>query len=234
MAITACQMAMTAAVLLFGSSYCLAFAAMAMASSAVDVATAVVMAVATIVVSGLSYCFSSAAAVPASVLAAITVAAITIAVAAHLGTTAVETLAETAVAANFFGNGPGGIFGCPSCHENNPALIETLKLFLPYFPLHIQHLIRLYLKVLEFMHTFEMVQNMMNHMEEYQALFKTFEAMGNTHTSESSFASMAPFFGTEGFPMPDFGSIQKMMEGSDRIDEFTYVEEPSGSGWYGS
>jgi hypothetical protein len=198
--------------------------------AAADAATAVAITA----VSGSSYCFSSAAAVPASVLAAITVAAITIAVAAHLGTTAVETLAETAVAANFFGNGPGGIFGCPSCHENNPALIETLKLFLPYFPLHIQHLIRLYLKVLEFMHTFEMVQNMMNHMEEYQALFKTFEAMGNTHTSESSFASMAPFFGTEGFPMPDFGSIQKMMEGSDLIDEFTYVEEPSSSGWYGS
>ena len=198
--------------------------------AAADAATAVAITA----VSGSSYCFSSAAAVPASVLAAITVAAITIAVAAHLGTTAVETLVETAVAANFFGNGPGGIFGCPSCHENNPALIETLKLFLPYFPLHIQHLIRLYLKVLEFMHTFEMVQNMMNHMEEYQALFKTFEAMGNTHTSESSFASMAPFFGTEGFPMSDFGSIQKMMEGSDLIDEFTYVEEPSGSGWYGS
>ena len=207
---------------------------MAADSSAETAVADAEMAVEITAVSGLSYCFSSAAAVPASVLAAITVAAITIAVAAHLGTTAVETLAETAVAANFFGNGPGGIFGCPSCHENNPALIETLKFFLPYFPLHIQHLIRLYLKVLEFMHTFEMVQNMMNHMEEYQALFKTFEAMGNTHTSESSFASMAPFFGTEGFPMPDFGSIQKMMEGSDLIDEFTYVEEPSGSGWYGS
>ena len=198
--------------------------------AAADAATAVAITA----VSGSSYCFSSVAAAMASDLVEITAVAATIADAAHHGITAVETIAETAVAANFFGNGPGGIFGCPSCHENNPALIETLKLFLPYFPLHIQHLIRLYLKVLEFMHTFEMVQNMMNHMEEYQALFKTFEAMGNTHTSESSFASMAPFFRTEGFPMPDFGSIQKMMEGSDLIDEFTYVEEPSGSGWYGS
>lgn len=87
MAITACQMAMTAAVLLFGSSYCLAFAAMAMASSAVDVATAVVMAVATIVVSGLSYCFSSAVAAMASDLAVTTAVATTIADAAHHGTT---------------------------------------------------------------------------------------------------------------------------------------------------
>ena len=192
------------------------------------------MAVATTAVSGSSYCFSSAAAVPASVLAAITVAAITIAVAAHLGTTAVETLAETAVAANFFGNGPGGIFGCPSCHENNPALIETLKLFLPYFPLHIQNLISLYLKFLEFVHTFELIQNMMNHIDEYQALFKAFENMGNRQTSESPLAAMAPLFGNHEFPMPDFGSMQKMMEGSDLIDEFTYVEEPSGTGWYGS
>ena len=228
----ACLAALTA-VQSFGSFYCLAFVAMAVDSSVATAADAMTD-VATTAVSGSSYCFSSAAAVPASVSAAITVAAITIAVAAHLGTTAVETLAETAVAANFFGNGPGGIFGCPSCHGSNPAMIETLKLFLPYFPLHIQNLIRMYLKFLEFMHTFEMIQNMMNHMEEYQALFKTFEAMGNTHTSESSFASMAPFFGTEGFPMPDFGSIQKMMEGSDLIDEFTYVEEPSGSGWHGS
>ena len=192
------------------------------------------MAVAITAVSGSSYCFSSAAAVPASDLAAITVAAITTVVAAQPGITVAETLVETTVAANFFGNGPGGIFGCPSCHDNNPALIESLKLFLPYFPLHIQNLIRLYLKLLEFMHTFEMVQNMMNHMEEYQALFKTFETMGNTQTSESPFSSMAPLFGTDGFTMPDFGSIQKMMEGSDLIDEFTYMEEPSGSGWYGS
>ena len=26
-------------------------------------------------------------------------------------------------------------------------------------------------------------------------------------------------------------SIQKMMEGSDLVDEFTYVEESSGAGW---
>ena len=51
------------------------------------------------------------------------------------------------------------------------------------------------------MHTFEMIQNMMNHMDEYQMLFN---------------------------------SMQKMTEGSDLFDEFTYVEEPSGSGWHGS
>ena len=170
-AITACQTATTAAVLLFGSSYCLVFAVTAMDSSAVDVATAVVMAVATTVVSGLSYCFSSVAAAMASDLVAITADVITIADAAHHGTTVVETLVETAVAANFFGNSPGGIFGCPSCHGSNPTLIETLKLFLPYFPLHIQNLINLNLKFLEFMHTFEMIQNMMNHMDEYLALF---------------------------------------------------------------
>ena len=203
------------------------------------------MAVAITAVSGSSYCFSSAAAVPASVLAAITVAAITIAVAAHLGTTAVETLAETAVAANLFGNSPGGICGCPSCHGNNPALIETLKLFLPYFPLHIQNLIRMYLKFLEFMHTFEMIQNMMNHMDEYQALFQAFETMSGTYSSSEKtdttsnlsnpLASFAPFLGYNGgFHMPDLNSMKNIMEGSDLVDEFTYVEEPSGSGWHGS
>ena len=196
-AITACQMAMTAAVLLFGSSYCLAFAAMA------------------------------------SDLAVITADVTTIADAAHHGTTVVETLVETAVAANFFGNSPGGIFGCPSCHGSNPTLIETLKLFLPYFPLHIQNLINLYLKFLEFMHTFEMIQNMINHMDEYQALFKMFEGMGSEH-STSEHSNMPPFFGNSSFSMPDLSSMQKMMEGSDLVDEFTYVEEPSGTGWYGS
>ena len=231
-AITACQMAMTAAVLLFGSSYCLAFAVTAMDSSAVDVAMAVVMAVATTVVSGSSYCSSSVAAMVLD-LAVITAVVTTIADAAHHGTTVAETLVETAVAANFFGNSPGGIFGCPSCHGSNPTLIETLKLFLPYFPLHIQNLINLYLKFLEFMHTFEMIQNMMNHMDEYQALFKMFEGMGSEQsTSENS--NMSPFFGNNSFPMPDLSSMQKMMEGSDLVDEFTYVEEPSGTGWYGS
>ena len=163
------------------------------------------------------------------------------AVAAHHGTTDAETIVETAVAANFFGNSPGGIFGCPSCHESNPAMIEILKLFLPYFPLHIQNLINMYLKLLEFMHTFEMIQNMMNHMDEYQALFKMFEGMGSQQSSSeksaassNSLAAMAPFFGGSGFSMPDLGSVQKMMEGSDLVDEFTYVEEPSGTGWYGS
>lgn len=190
------------------------------------------MAVAITAVSGSSYCFSSAVTVPALVLAtAVDVTA--------TGTTAVET----AVAANSFGNGMGGIFGCPSCHGNNPALIETLKLFLPYFPLHIQNLIRMYLKFLEFMHTFEIIQNMMNHMDEYQALFKMFEEMGaaspapdsdNSNSPLNPLSSMAPFLSGKGFSMPDLGSMQKMMEGSDLIDEFTYVEEPSGTGWNGS
>ena len=192
------------------------------------------MAVATTAVSGSSYCFSSVAAAMASDLVEITAAATTIADVAHHGITAVETIAETAVAANFFGNGPGGIFGCPSCHERNPAMIETLKLFLPYFPLHIQNLIRMYLKLLEFMHTFEMIQNMMNHMDEYQALFKASENMGNGQSSENPIAAMTPLFGNSGFTMPDISSMQKMMEGSDLVDEFTYVEEPSGTGWYGS
>ena len=139
-------------------------------------------------------------------LESVTVAdATTIVVAAQHGTTAVEIPAETAVAANLFANSLEGIFGCPSFHGYNPGMTETLKLFLPYFPLHIQTLIQRYLKLLEFMHTFEMIQNMMNHMEEYQSLFKTFEGMS------------------------DITSMQKMMEGSDLIDEFTYMEEPSGT-----
>ena len=136
-----------------------------------------------------------------SVLVPDAVDAAIIADAAQPGPTAAEILVETAVAANLFGNGLGGIFGCPSCHENNHAMIETLKLFLPYFPIHFQNLISLYLKFLEFVHTFELIQNMMNHMDEYQMLFN---------------------------------SMQKMTEGSDLFDEFTYVEEPSGSGWHGS
>ena len=145
------------------------------------------MAVATTAAFGSSYCFSSAVMVLDLAAAA--------ADAAHHGTTLADV--TTAVAANFFENGLGGILGCPSCHESNPAMTETLKLFLPYFPLHIQSLIHQYLKLLEFMHTFEMIQNMMNHMEE-------------------------------------IGSIQKMMEGGNLVDEFTYMEEPSGSGWNGS
>ena len=236
--ITACLAAATAA-LSFGSSYCSAssVATVPAAVLAATAAAAMMDVVAAITaVSGSSYCFSSAGMVPVSVSAEITAV-----VAAHHGTTAAETIVETAVAANLFGNGPGGIFGCPSCHESNPAMIETLKLFLPYFPLHIQNLINLYLKLLEFMHTFEMVQNMMNHMDEYQALFKMFEGMGSQQSSSeksaassNSLAAMAPFFGGSGFSMPDLGSVQKMMEGSDLVDEFTYVEEPSGTGWYGS
>ena len=157
--------------------------------------------------------------------------AVTIADAAQPGTTAVEILAETAVAANLFGNGLEGIFGCPSFHGNNPAMIETLKLFLPYFPLHIQTFIQRYLKLLEFMHTFEMIQNMMNHMEEYQALFKIFE---NNNTENISNSNSINPFANLGFTMPDLSSMQKMMEGSDLVDEFTYVEESSGTGWDGS
>ena len=185
MAITACQTATTAAVQSSGSFFCLAFAVAEMVfSAAVADAT---MAVATTAAFGSSYCFSSAVMVLDLAAAA--------ADAAHHGTTLADV--TTAVAANFFENGLGGILGCPSCHESNPAMTETLKLFLPYFPLHIQSLIQQYLKLLEFMHTFEMIQNMMNHMEE-------------------------------------INSIQKMMEGGNLVDEFTYMEEPSSSGWNGS
>ena len=167
------------------------------------------MIVAATAVSGSSYCFFSA--VMAAVFSVVPDADVIITADVLLpGITAVETT----VAANHFSDHKGGIFGCPSCHGHNPAMIETLKLFLPYFPLHIQNLISMYLKFIEFMHTFEMIQNMMNHMDEYQALFKMFEG--------------------DSFTMPDFGAMQKMMEGSDLVDEFTYVEEPSGTGWYGS
>lgn len=211
---------------------------MATVSSAAvaDVTTAV----ATTAVCGLFYCSSSAAMVPVSALE--TTAAVTVdADAAQPGTMAVEIPVETAVAANFFEKSSGGIFGCPSCHGQNLALTETLKLFLPYFPLHIQNLIRMYLNFLEFVHTFEMIQNMMNHMDEYQTLFKMFESMGSTFTSpehhssaSNPFENISSLFSGRGFSMPDINSIQKMMEGSDLIDEFTYVEEPSGTVWNGS
>ena len=139
---------------------------------------------------------------------------------------------ETVVAANLFNNNEG-IFGCPSCHGSNPALLEYLKLFLPFFPLHIRNLIQMYLKILEMMNTFEMLQNMMNHIDEYQALFKMFENIDNENSS-NVFQMAAPFIQGAPANMPDFGSLQKMMEGSDLVDEFTYVEEPSGTGWSGS
>ena len=170
----------------------------------------------TTAVSGSSYYFSSVVMVLVSetaVAAQTTADAQTTVDAAH-GITAAETLAETTVAANLFGNGLGGIFGCPSCHDSNPSFLETLKLFLPYFPLHIQNLIHMYLKLMEFMHTFELIQNMMNHMDQYQSVFK--------------------MFNNDSFTMPDFGSMQNMMEGSSLVDEFTYVEEPSGTGRNGS
>lgn len=242
--ITACLTAMIAAVQLFGSSYCLAFAAMAADSSAAVVAAtmavAVTMVVAITVVSGSFYCFSSAVMALASET---TVAVTTVADAAQPGTTAAEIPVETAVAANPFEKGLGGIFGCPSCHDYNPSLTQTLKLFLPYFPLHIQNLVRMYLNFLEFMHTFEMIQNMMNHMDEYQALFKMFEGLGGTSVPPSPdqhssglnpLENLSSLFSGNGFSMPDLSSMKKMMEGSDLVDEFTYVEEPSGSGWNGS
>ena len=238
---TTCLMEMIAAVQSFGSSYCSAFAVTATVSS---VETAVVadatMAVVTTVACGSFYCFSSAVMV---LVSALETAVAAIAAAAQPGTMAVEIPVETAVAASSFEKGLGGIFRCPSCHENNPAMIEILKLFLPYFPLHIQNLIRMYLKFVEFMHTFEMIQNMMNHMDEYQALFKMFENLGGASVSPSPeqhssavnpLGNLSSLFSGGGFSMPDISSVQKMMEGSDLIDEFTYVEEPSGTGWNGS
>lgn len=132
------------------------------------------------------------------------------------------------MAANPFGNN-GGIFGCPSCHgENNYPLIETLKLLLPYFPLHIRQLISMYVKMLEMMNTFEMLMNMMNHMEDYQAIFQMFDGFCGDHSSAGTSPSNAPApFSGGNFNMPDLSSIQKMMKGSDLVDEFTYVEEPS-------
>ena len=184
---------------------------------------AATMDAATTAVSGSSYCFSSAAMASDS-------AAVDVTAAVVLGVTTAAD-AVTTVAANSFGNGLGGIFGCPSCHGSNPAFVETLKLFLPYFPLHIQRLISMYLDLIEFMHTFEMIQNMMNHMDEYQALFKMFDSFGQ---KENHHPGKSPFPVPGGFSMPDLSSIQKMMEGSDLVDEFTYVEESPGSGRDGS
>lgn len=176
----------------------------------------------TTAVSGSSYSFSSA--VMASAVAAD----------ARMDVVHGTTAAEIAVAANPFEKGTGGIFGCPSCLGSNPALMETLKLFLPYFPLHIQKLISMYLQLLDFIHIFEMVQNMMNHLDEYQALFQMFETMGNASgfSKETNESFRTLFRGNS--IMPDLSSIQKMMEGSDLVDEFTYVEEPSGSSGDGS
>lgn len=92
--------------------------------------------------------------------------------------------------------------------------------------------------MLEFMHTFEMVQNMMNHMDEYQAMFKMFEGLGGSgepaQESGHSAGSAASPFGSFGFAMPDISAMQNIMKGSDLVDEFTYVEEPSGAGRDGS
>ncbi len=201
------------------------------ATTIADAATAA--ALAATAVFGSSYCSSSAATVPVSVLAA-DADAITDAVMAAAAAGPTIT-AEMAVAANLFGNGLEGIFGCPSCLGNDNSLTTTLKLFLPYFPLHIQKLISMYLKLIEMMHTFEMIRNMMNHMDEYQALFQMFEGM--SEDSANPLSAMTPIFGNFGgsnFSMPDLNSMQKMMEGSDLVDEFTYVEEPSRTGWNGS
>ncbi|MGN0334133.1 MAG: hypothetical protein ACI4DV_00530 [Lachnospiraceae bacterium] len=141
---------------------------------------------------------------------------------------------EAAVAANGSNSGIGGIFGCPSYHENTPTMIETLKLFLPYFPLHIQKLISMYLKILEMMHMMEMLMNMMNHMDEYQAIFQMFGNM-QPHSDNNGFSQMVSGLmpsAAKGFP--DFNALKNMMEGSDLVDEFTYVEEPSGAQTDGS
>lgn len=91
----------------------------------------------------------------------------------------------------------------------------------------------MYLKIIEFMNTFEMLWNMMNHMEEYQSLFQMFENFGNSSQNSTEqtnpLGSLTPFFGNCGFSMPDMNSIKNMMKGSDLIDEFTYVEKPSGT-----
>lgn len=127
------------------------------------------------------------------------------------------------VAANFIAKNLEGIFGCPSSYEVSSPMIEALKLFLPYFPLHIQRFISMYLKLLDFMHNFEMIQNMMNHMEEYQALFQMFENSTPESAVSNNFGNLGALFGNG---MPDISSIKKMMEGSDFADEFTYMEEP--------
>ena len=132
----------------------------------------------------------------------------------------------TAVAANLNFNPLGGIFGCPSCHDAQPSIVEALKLFLPYFPLHIQRFISMYLKMIDFMHTFEMVQNMINHMDEYQAFFKLFEESADSSFTANPEQGADIFSAMFGNHMPDISSIKKMMEGSDFVDEFTYMEEP--------
>ena len=146
------------------------------------------------------------------------------------------TAATTAAAANFMSNNFEGIFGCPHCHENSAPMLEALKLFLPYFPLHIQKLISMYLKILEMMHTMEMVQNMMNHMDEYQALFQMFEGFGNTKNDSTinPFTSVSSIFQNGAFTMQDINSVKNMMEGSDLVDEFTYMEGSSGTCGNGS
>lgn len=78
-----------------------------------------------------------------------------------------------------------------------------------------------------------MIQNMMNHMDEYQAFFQMFENSA-ARSAASAPPDPAATILHPGFPMPDIQSIQKMMEGSDLVDEFTYVEEPSGTGRDGS
>ncbi len=142
------------------------------------------------------------------------------------------------MAANSVNQGFRGIFGCPPYHGNNSTLIESLKLFLPYFPLHIQRLISMYLQLLEFMHIYELLTNMMNHMEEYQALFQMFEGLGGTSSvtpsSDQPANPLTSLFGKNGFSMPDLRSMEKMMEGSDLVDEFTYMEESPSTEEYGS
>lgn len=179
---------------------------------------------------GSSYFCSSAEAVTVAVLADQQTIAVALAdVTVHGITDA--TVVTTAVAANFKTLRMEGIFGCPSSYEVSDPMIEALKLFLPYFPLHIQRFITMYLKLLDFMHNFEMLQNMINHMEEYQALFQMFENSTSESAASNNFGNLGSFFGSG---MPDISSIKKMMEGGDLTDEFTYVEEPPCPGRNGS
>lgn len=163
------------------------------------------MAVITTAVCGSSFCFYSAAETAADAAA--------------------DSLEmETAVAANSGNLFFEGIFGCPPSKERTPTLIETLKLFLPYFPLHIQKLISMYLKILEMWSMMENLRNMMNHMEQYQEIFQMFQTAAS--------GSEVPKENTSGFP--DFSFLQKFMEGSELADEFTYMEGSPGTPDYGS
>lgn len=91
----------------------------------------------------------------------------------------------------------------------------------------------MYLKIQEMMNIMEMIRNMMNHMDEYQAMFQLLDGFGGSspdaNGSGSPMNALASFFCGPAFSMPDFSSLQNIMKGSDLVDEFTYVEKPSGA-----